>query len=339
MEYYYQKLSSAGKSFYRRLLSAIAERKSHVSGSPLLTKDTFAATVQAVNYDHPELFYVNFQKQSYLHDYRGYTLQLEYLYPPAAAEALKQQIDARADAIIKAIGVDRMRPSYIQYQILHDQLLHAVRYDSSAPSNSRANLEAHTIAGVFLSHAAVCEGIAKAFKYLCDKANLFCMLVSGSSADSQTGQIVSHAWNIVKLNDGFAHMDVTWDINVSTHSHFDRYDYFCISDEDAKLDHTYSDTPPCISSSHSYFVSKKAMISSLSGLEPFLSAKMAAQEEVIYFKLKRNGSLTRADALQIAELVEKAANKYCTNGYTYSASFNEKQNIFFFRFTYRYPRY
>ena len=330
-EYYFSTLSALGKHFYRQLLSAIASRKPCASSSPSLTQEEFRAVVNAVNYDHPELFYVNFQSQSFSHDFRGFTLQLRYLYPNTLVEVVRQKIDSQANSIAKALSVYKTKPAHVQYRIIHNQLLQLIKYDFSAIANSSSHIEAYTIAGAINSHHAVCEGIAKAFKYICDRVGLFCIFVAGKSTFAQAGQIVDHAWNIVELDDGYAHIDVTWDINASTQCRHNRYDYFCISDEDARVDHTYNDTLPCNSMTHSYFASNNAIISGFSNLESFLSAKMAAHKEILYFKLKRSNKLTKAIVPRITESVQKVAAKYYTNGYSLSAVFNEEQYIFFYR--------
>ena len=333
MEYYYEKLSSLGKAYYRQLLSAFSQRKSSASSSPLLTQDSFEAAVSAVNYDHPELFYVNFQTQRFTHDFRGFTLQIGYLYPDAIVKLIRQKIDAQANEIIKAAEPYRNKPAYVQYRFLHNQLLQKVKYDFSALTSPQSNIEAYTIAGALNMHLAVCEGIAKAFKYLCDKLGLFCVLVTGKSFFAQVGAQVNHAWNIVELEDGYAHIDVTWDINASSQSRYNRYDYFCINDEDAKLDHTYTSFLPCNSASHNYFVSNNAIITGFSSLETFLAAKIAAHKDILYFKLKRSSKLSKAIIPKITEAVEKMATKYYTNGYSLSGVFNEEQYIFFYRVT------
>ena len=47
------------------------------------------------------------------------------------------------------------------------------------------------------------EGIASAFKALCDKADIECMVVSGSM------EKMDHYWNIVKIDDAYYHVDIS----------------------------------------------------------------------------------------------------------------------------------
>ena len=57
--------------------------------------------------------------------------------------------------------------------------------------------------------SVVCEGYAEAFKALCDKYGIECYHVSGWTL--MDDKLVSHAWNIVKMDDGnWYPVDVTW---------------------------------------------------------------------------------------------------------------------------------
>ena len=57
---------------------------------------------------------------------------------------------------------------------------------------------------------AVCEGYARAFKYIMDGLGIPCVLVSGTATNS-SGLTESHAWNYVYLNYQWYAIDVTWD--------------------------------------------------------------------------------------------------------------------------------
>ena len=68
---------------------------------------------------------------------------------------------------------------------------------------------AHSAYGTFYDGKVVCEGYAKAFKILCDKMGLVCVLGSGTvhkfSSDG------AHMWNYVLLDGGWYMVDATWD--------------------------------------------------------------------------------------------------------------------------------
>lgn len=330
-EYYFERLSPIGKNFYRKVIQAAESWKATVTGSPLLSEMEFRNAIYAVNYDHPELFHVNFIAQNYSHDYRGYTLQLRYLYSQTVARLVKARVESVAESVLNAARACLDKPRYVQYRFLHNQLLKLAEYDYATIHDRSANVEAYTIVGVFQNHSAVCEGIAKAFKYLCDNIGLFCILITGKSFFAQAGVEVEHAWNLIQVDDGIAHIDVTWDMNASALSRSNRYDYFCIADEDSMVDHSYSGYPPALSSRYNYFVINKAVINGYKSLEAFLKAKMSVGSEVLYFKLRKSNRLTKTIIPHITETVEKIASSVYKNGYSITAVINEEQYIFFYR--------
>lgn len=57
----------------------------------------------------------------------------------------------------------------------------------------------------------VCEAYSRAFKVLCNKVNIPCVLAVGDAKWSATGEGEAHMWNEVKMNDGqWYAVDVTW---------------------------------------------------------------------------------------------------------------------------------
>lgn len=58
----------------------------------------------------------------------------------------------------------------------------------------------------------VCEGYARAFKILCNKLNIPCMLAVGDAISSKDATPESHMWDEVKMDNGLWYaVDVTWD--------------------------------------------------------------------------------------------------------------------------------
>lgn len=66
--------------------------------------------------------------------------------------------------------------------------------------------------GTIGADGPVCEGYARAFKVLCNKLGIPCMLAVGDAFSYEGAQPESHMWNEVKMNDGYWYaVDVTWD--------------------------------------------------------------------------------------------------------------------------------
>lgn len=174
-----------------------------------------------VMYDNPILFYVNQTIIRRIGEPGNWTILPVYLYDISETEALKRQIKYEADKI--AAGGKRFYGNEIMTEkYLHDCVAESVAYDYEAPK-SKESFDAHSIVGALLDKRAVCEGIAKAFKFLCDKSGIKCIVVYGMAKGSY------HSWNMVILRQEFYHVDVTWDRR--------SYDYFNVTTEEIMRDH------------------------------------------------------------------------------------------------------
>lgn len=85
--------------------------------------------------------------------------------------------------------------------------------------------------GVFTSGRAVCDGYARATKILSDLCGLECIYVSGycKSSSGTSG----HAWNLVRIENQYYQLDVTW--NDAAQSD----DYFLVTDDFMTLSRTW----------------------------------------------------------------------------------------------------
>lgn len=103
--------------------------------------------------------------------------------------------------------------------------------------------EAHTAYGLFKLHSAVCDGYARSCKVLLDELGMECIVITGK------GNGENHAWNMVKINGAWYHMDVCWN-----DSSWTRQDYLLISDKDISSSHTWDTTeyPPSAAQSYTF---------------------------------------------------------------------------------------
>lgn len=114
----------------------------------------------------------------------------------------------------------------------HDHLASHCRYEPDAPL-------AHEAPGALMHGAAVCDGIAKAYKLLCDEAGIPCTVVTGSSGGP-------HAWNVVRVEGRWAHVDVTDDLASPGGQRPVSRAFFGLSDQEVLRERAIkSGHPPC----------------------------------------------------------------------------------------------
>ncbi len=129
---------------------------------------------------------------------------------------------------------------------IHDILAERVAYIDSE--------NAHNAYGAIVEGKAVCEGYAEALQYLLMMCNIQSFIIVGSSVNPATNQPEGHAWNAVKIDGKFYHVDLTWNDQASYLYHA----YFNITDTEIERDHTITETeydlPVCNSTEENYFV-------------------------------------------------------------------------------------
>ena len=138
------------------------------------------------------------------------------------------------DKVAKMIGLIDRECAYFIHQHLYDTdyekaiAIHDYIVEECVYGNKYEE-HTHSIIGVFGYQEAVCEGIAKAYKFLSDKLNLSCIVVYGNAVVD--GVREPHAWNMIEVEGNMIHIDVTYDL-MNSDNELIRYDYFGLSEND-----------------------------------------------------------------------------------------------------------
>ncbi len=114
--------------------------------------------------------------------------------------------------------------------ILHDYLVREVDYSLAVQNGWDYSNDVYTLKGVFVDRIAVCQGYATAYSFLLSEVGVESMLVASDP--------MNHAWNLVKIDGNWYHVDVTWDDPTNGYEvdfcrgGFVRHEYFLRSDEE-----------------------------------------------------------------------------------------------------------
>lgn len=181
--------------------------------------------VQHILADHPEIFYVG-QRVGMRASLLKAEAFVDYTYSPSEVTQITTQLEEAADSIIRE-QINDYQSDYDKVRVLHDYLKCNLEYDVMAAGSTNLNdcniAQAHSIVGALLNHKCVCDGFSKALKYLCDRISVECWVVCGSGNSLLT--VGPHAWNIVKINGYYHHVDVTWDNQYSDSAAMPNYGY------------------------------------------------------------------------------------------------------------------
>ena len=210
----------------------------------------YQSAIEAYTYDNPEVFYLS-PKKMYLNietTTRGGTTtynvfinsgnEANYLAEEFNSKEEIDQAIAQIEQVKNQIVQNRTGNTYEDIKMVHDYLVDNISYDSSL---SKQNI--YNIYGALVNRECVCEGYARAFKYLLDELDIPCVMVIGTGTNSQ-GETENHAWNYVQLNGNWYAVDSTWDdpvvIGGGTASEQSRYKYFLVGREIIDQDHSPS---------------------------------------------------------------------------------------------------
>ncbi len=230
--FYYEQLDEYGKVIYDRLYENIDKLKTgtyeadfgtefndllHEENGTEVLNNSFQLAINALTFDNTDLFYIDVTKINLLTEittrafsttYRvkiggnGQSYLADGFWDEEYVDiALGYIEDIKNNIISKTTGKDRVE----QIKIVHDYLVDTVEYDLEAGSNI------YNIYGTLIDKRAVCEGYARAFKYILDDLEIPTVIACGLAKNS-VGVTETHAWNYVQLENGqWYAIDVTWD--------------------------------------------------------------------------------------------------------------------------------
>lgn len=224
--------------------------------------ETVKRVYMAVLDDHPELFFVDTSKVAFSYTAYFCTILVQYSYSREQIPKMNDEIWKKIEAISqKARQENDTDVMVIKY--IHDYIINTVQYDREALNRGITITENQNIVGVFLNHKAVCEGIAKSVELLLNKCKILCSIVKGRL--NVNSRYMDHAWNIVKLDGKWYHLDVTMDSGMSQKNPLSlAYDYFNLDEEHIKKDHSAYRLPvQCECQIYNYFHIAKASFCSL----------------------------------------------------------------------------
>ena len=214
---YYQMLTENQQSVYRQIYANAQNLTEKFAPEKTVSASDVKTAFEAVIGDHPELFWMETGYSSkYLANGQCVEIDLKYNSTANDLESAKQRFDAAAQNLIS--GAASLDSDYEKEKYVHDALAAAVTYDLTADMNQSAY-------SALVNGKSVCAGYARAYQYLLQQLGIPCYYCTGYSGGD-------HAWNIVKLDDGYYNVDVTWDDADTL-----RYDYFNKTDADFASTH------------------------------------------------------------------------------------------------------
>ncbi|MEG2769370.1 MAG: transglutaminase domain-containing protein [Oscillospiraceae bacterium] len=194
----FNNLNDDEKQTYREICTAILNQDEKIKLTTL-DKDTVEKPFQAVFSDHPEIFYIDgYQIKSFGTENAVSYIQFFPSYTQNADEISwrKEKIDSVASGIVgqaQGLGDDYQKAKFV-----YEYVIKNTDYSADAP-------DSQNVYSVFNNHKSVCAGYARSVQLLLNRLGIECTYVIGSDLENN-----SHAWNFVKLDGEYYHMDATF---------------------------------------------------------------------------------------------------------------------------------
>ncbi|MGN0335768.1 MAG: transglutaminase domain-containing protein [Lachnospiraceae bacterium] len=321
-KYYYHRLNKIQQSVYHAMKTGL-QSLSPAFAVPRLEGKELADIYFMLRMDSPEIFYsVNF-KYRFCPDSSNVELIPEYLFEKKKIKEHQKALSSRVEKLERP-AQKMSDPEKILY--IHDFICQNVRYDKLKKAYS------HEIIGPLGQGVGVCEGIAKAVKILCDALGIWC-IVALSGNNPEKGIKYRHAWNVIRLNGRYYHLDATFDNTLGT-PELIRYDYVNLSDRQIFRDHepVIWKVPVCEDGDHFYYREKKLSFTKLEDVQK-RSAQAVKKGKKLVFHW-RGGYLTREVVREMLRIFEEEAVK---KGKHARVSVNWAQAVLLVRFEEEVP--
>jgi len=267
--------------------------------------------------DNPLIFYVSSFSQSNDPYKKRCSIMPEYKYP----KRFSKENTTLIKEFLRVFDVLEEKSDIDKEIYVHDYCLDNFKYDYTYGDC------AHSVLGLVTHKAAACAGVAKFVKLAFDYLGVKSLVISGKAKDQERdGNIVSHAWNIIKIQGKTYHLDVTFDMTLK--NKINRYDYFNLSDNDIKKDHIIiSDVPMCAIVGNDYFSTNSSVVDSLSGLENYILKQLKQSKKNFLVKIM-NVQYSEDITDKIMNIAARQYNNLYKRCVTVNVGYNQSQMVF-----------
>ncbi len=278
VRYAYNTLSDREKELYDKIVDGIENLSFIICEEDEYTVEEWIKIYSLVYNQEARLFYM------------GPKIKVGKLFyltkDTEAINQMQKDIDAVADKLVAE--ANGKSTTFEKLKVFHDYLVLNSSFElKEDKTTANYNASIYNALGSGEAQGNIqCVGYAKAVQYLCDKADIACMVVTGETESGQT-----HAWNIVDVDGEWYNFDVTWDdplLNTPNYKNI-RYNYFLVPDsymEDITHFHRSEkktsggdyiklfDPPACTSTAQNYFVKNNLVYSDFASADAALRAEI-----------------------------------------------------------------
>lgn len=273
------------KQLYLEILYSLQNYEAETEVSTL-DQDLMAPVFEAVLADHPEVFYVDgYTCTAYRlgEEVKKLTFSGEYTMEREEIDRRTILLEQKISQWLSGMPVDA--GDYEKAKYLYEYLISHTEYELGCE-------DSQNICSVLLNGLSVCQGYAKTLQLLCQRAGLEALLVTGKT----NGQ--GHAWDLVKMDGDWYHMDPTWGDASYRQAGDNRtenvlppinYDYFGVTTNQILLSHEIRDgrkLPDCTAVRDQYYRREGLFVETADEetLKDIFAAAIDRKESIVSFQ-------------------------------------------------------
>ena len=213
------------------LLAAVTAHEEELDLSEFAAPtENFKTAMTQFFFTHPELFYVatSYRISSKQGSNVVSKVSFEYLYTAGEIPAMKQTYEQALQQIVAGVPTDGTDFDKVLY--LHDYFVQNYAYDYAgfrAEQQGETGVAIRDTYNFFTQKKGVCQAYMLALIATANEVGIECLPVISDG--------MNHAWNLIKLDGEWYHIDVTWDDAGGEQSavfpSYISYSYFLLSGE------------------------------------------------------------------------------------------------------------
>lgn len=278
--------------------------------------------LEEISLENPEVMYYNGA------EYSSGRLSISYSRDVETIKKHQKEIEEIRDEFIRR-SITKNMSDYEKVLKVHDYIILNGRYDKRLLEHGIIPPESNSSYGILALGVGVCDSYAKAMKYLLDGLDISSMIVVGKAGEE------NHAWNLVRINGEYYHIDPTWNDPITIDgSDVLRYNYFNLTDDEISKSHFWKRDkyPIANSNNYNYFNYNKLVLLGEKALEERLREILLQKEERYLVKIIEVDYL----GISIDEIIQRIVDKDYSliKLKSYSYSLDENHGIVNFEFLY-----
>lgn len=126
---------------------------------------------------------------------------------------------------------------------LHDYIIKLSRYNPDEVEDNIYPSPQHMAYELIFAKEAICEGYAEAMNILLNRVGIPSIIIGGNvGEEGDEANWLGHAWNFVRIDNQYYHLDATWNDPVPDDPNTLVHDYFNMTDAEIAKDHEWEES-------------------------------------------------------------------------------------------------